>query len=353
MCLGIPGQVVRMLEGYGDQLALVDVAGEHRKVNVGMLPEETFGPGDWVIIHMGFVVEKTDKAGADEAMEGLELMGRGRGHPRRPMTGTAPVTCLRARGGPRSGLPAVRLHHGRRARIGRVRTQRHLRRRHRGRGRSPQISTTSSLDCATSPPPLAVIESIDTQDIPPPAAPASPSPTPRDPTAAARWPPATSRCAQTAPPNNATHPTGATATLRQLHQLRPALHDHRLTPLRPRLHHDGGLRDVRRLRPRIHRPRRPPVPCPTGLLPELRTARCATATGRRHDRRRRCTARGTAAAARRRHPGGQGHRRIPPGLRRRRRARGHRAAKAKAARRQAVRRDGARPADRARHRRRR
>ena len=28
MCLGIPGQVVRMLEGYGNQLALVDVAGE-------------------------------------------------------------------------------------------------------------------------------------------------------------------------------------------------------------------------------------------------------------------------------------------------------------------------------------
>jgi hydrogenase expression/formation protein HypC len=77
MCLGIPGQVVRMLEGYGDQLALVDVAGEHRKVNVGMLPEEKFGPGDWVIIHMGFVVEKTDKAGADEAMAGLKLMGSG------------------------------------------------------------------------------------------------------------------------------------------------------------------------------------------------------------------------------------------------------------------------------------
>ncbi len=66
-----------MLEGYGDQLALVNVAGENRKVNIGMLPEETFGPGDWVIIHMGFVVEKTDKAGADEAMAGLEMMGRG------------------------------------------------------------------------------------------------------------------------------------------------------------------------------------------------------------------------------------------------------------------------------------
>ena len=79
MCLGIPGRIVGMLEGYGDQLALVDVAGQHRKVNVGMLPEETFAPGDWVIIHMGFVVEKTDAAGAAAAMAGLELIGRGTG----------------------------------------------------------------------------------------------------------------------------------------------------------------------------------------------------------------------------------------------------------------------------------
>jgi hydrogenase expression/formation protein HypC len=78
MCLGIPGRVVEMLAGYGGQLALVDVAGENRKVNVGMLPEETFAPGDWVIIHMGFVVEKTDEAGAAEALAGLELLRSGR-----------------------------------------------------------------------------------------------------------------------------------------------------------------------------------------------------------------------------------------------------------------------------------
>jgi hydrogenase expression/formation protein HypC len=78
MCLGIPGQLVRVLDGYDGQLALVDVAGMQRKVNVGMLPEETFVPGDWVIIHMGFVVEKTDRTGAEQAMTGLELMGRGR-----------------------------------------------------------------------------------------------------------------------------------------------------------------------------------------------------------------------------------------------------------------------------------
>ena len=77
MCLGIPGQVLHMLDGYGGQLALVDVAGEPRKVNIGMLPEETFEAGDWVVIHMGFVVEKTDEAGAEAALAGLKLMGNG------------------------------------------------------------------------------------------------------------------------------------------------------------------------------------------------------------------------------------------------------------------------------------
>ncbi|MGA9491996.1 MAG: HypC/HybG/HupF family hydrogenase formation chaperone [Mycobacterium sp.] len=77
MCLGIPGQVVEMVEGYHGQLALVDVAGQQRKVNVGMMPDERFAPGDWVIIHMGFVVDKTDRAGAEQAMAGLQLMGSG------------------------------------------------------------------------------------------------------------------------------------------------------------------------------------------------------------------------------------------------------------------------------------
>ncbi|MFE4463114.1 HypC/HybG/HupF family hydrogenase formation chaperone, partial [Nocardia tengchongensis] len=64
MCLGIPGQVVEILDGYHDQIALVDVSGAHRKVNVGLLEQDPVRPGDWVIIHMGLAVEKTDAAGA-------------------------------------------------------------------------------------------------------------------------------------------------------------------------------------------------------------------------------------------------------------------------------------------------
>lgn len=76
MCLGIPGRVVELLEGYSGQLALVDVAGVQRKINIGLLDEGPLEPGSWVLIHMGFALERVDAAGAAQAMDGLELMGR-------------------------------------------------------------------------------------------------------------------------------------------------------------------------------------------------------------------------------------------------------------------------------------
>jgi hydrogenase expression/formation protein HypC len=81
MCLGIPGRVVERVEGYGGQLALVDVLGSHRRVNIGMLEDadqDALTPGEWVIIHMGFIVERVDEAAAEKAMVGLELMGQSR-----------------------------------------------------------------------------------------------------------------------------------------------------------------------------------------------------------------------------------------------------------------------------------
>jgi hydrogenase expression/formation protein HypC len=80
MCLGIPGQVIEMVDGYDGQLALVDVSGAARKINIGMLEldQQDLVPGDWVLIHMGFAVERVDAEGAEQAMQGLELMGRPR-----------------------------------------------------------------------------------------------------------------------------------------------------------------------------------------------------------------------------------------------------------------------------------
>ena len=52
MCLGIPGQIIERLDGYGNQLALVDVAGVQRKINIGLLDEGPLEPGTWAVLVM-------------------------------------------------------------------------------------------------------------------------------------------------------------------------------------------------------------------------------------------------------------------------------------------------------------
>ena len=76
MCLAIPGEVVELLPGNDDQLALVDVVGVKRRINVGLLDRESIGPGDWVLIHVGFAMSKVDEQEAAEALRMLELMGQ-------------------------------------------------------------------------------------------------------------------------------------------------------------------------------------------------------------------------------------------------------------------------------------
>ncbi|MDJ0462611.1 carbamoyltransferase HypF [Streptomyces sp. H27-C3] len=77
MCLGIPGRVVETVDGYADQLVLVDVEGARRRVNIGMLDTPP-ADGDWVLLHMGFAVEVIDEAQARKALSGLEMMGQAR-----------------------------------------------------------------------------------------------------------------------------------------------------------------------------------------------------------------------------------------------------------------------------------
>ena len=76
MCLAIPGEVVELLPGNDDQLALVDVVGVKRRINVGLLDGESIGPGDWVLINVGFAMSKVDEQEAAEALRMLELMGQ-------------------------------------------------------------------------------------------------------------------------------------------------------------------------------------------------------------------------------------------------------------------------------------
>jgi hydrogenase expression/formation protein HypC len=76
MCLAIPGQVIEVVDAE-NRLALVDVAGVRRTVNIGLLDleETSAGPGDWVLIHVGFALSQVDEQEAHATLMLLKQMG--------------------------------------------------------------------------------------------------------------------------------------------------------------------------------------------------------------------------------------------------------------------------------------
>lgn len=74
MCLAIPGKIIE-LDAQNAQLALVDVVGVRRKVDLGLLQDQPPVPGDWVLIHVGFAMSKISEADAVDQMRTLTMLG--------------------------------------------------------------------------------------------------------------------------------------------------------------------------------------------------------------------------------------------------------------------------------------
>ena len=74
MCLGIPGQLVEIVDVAG-KLALVDVGGVRREVNIAFIVDADHPVaacvGDWVLVHVGFAMVRIDE---DEAAATLALL---------------------------------------------------------------------------------------------------------------------------------------------------------------------------------------------------------------------------------------------------------------------------------------
>jgi hydrogenase expression/formation protein HypC len=74
MCLGIPGQIIEITDPV-QMLALVEVSGVQRQVNIACIVDEAHPPaaclGDWVLVHVGFAMNRID---ADEAAATLALL---------------------------------------------------------------------------------------------------------------------------------------------------------------------------------------------------------------------------------------------------------------------------------------
>jgi hydrogenase expression/formation protein HypC len=75
MCLGIPGELVSTVDGYPD-LAMVNVSGVGRRINIALLAEEDLKVGDWVLVHVGFALSKISEDEARAVLAYLEEMGQ-------------------------------------------------------------------------------------------------------------------------------------------------------------------------------------------------------------------------------------------------------------------------------------
>lgn len=74
MCLAIPGKIVELLDEDRD-LAVVEVLGVRRRVDLGLLQEDPPIAGDWVLIHVGFAMSKISEVDALDQLRMLTELG--------------------------------------------------------------------------------------------------------------------------------------------------------------------------------------------------------------------------------------------------------------------------------------
>jgi hydrogenase expression/formation protein HypC len=74
VCLAIPGKIIE-IDSLNPQLAVVDVVGVRRRVDLGLLADDPPAPGDWVLIHVGFAMSKISEADAADQMQTLTMLG--------------------------------------------------------------------------------------------------------------------------------------------------------------------------------------------------------------------------------------------------------------------------------------
>jgi hydrogenase expression/formation protein HypC len=75
MCLGIPGQVIEVVDATG-HLARVEVSGVRRVISTRLLAAAPPDVGDWVLVHVGFAMAIIDEAEAAATLDQVQRMGQ-------------------------------------------------------------------------------------------------------------------------------------------------------------------------------------------------------------------------------------------------------------------------------------
>jgi hydrogenase expression/formation protein HypC len=73
MCLGIPGRITQITDTGFLRMGVVDFGGVTREVCLSYVPEA--GVGEYVIVHVGFAINRLDEEEAMETLRVLREMG--------------------------------------------------------------------------------------------------------------------------------------------------------------------------------------------------------------------------------------------------------------------------------------
>jgi hydrogenase expression/formation protein HypC len=73
MCLAVPGRVLSVEETDGTTMAQVDFGGVRKEVCLAYIPD--IEVGEYVIVHVGFAIQRLDEASAQETLANFERLG--------------------------------------------------------------------------------------------------------------------------------------------------------------------------------------------------------------------------------------------------------------------------------------
>jgi hydrogenase expression/formation protein HypC len=73
MCLAVPGRVLSIAEVDGTLMAEADFGGVRKNVCLQYIPDATVG--EYVVVHVGFAIQRLDEASAQETLANFERMG--------------------------------------------------------------------------------------------------------------------------------------------------------------------------------------------------------------------------------------------------------------------------------------
>jgi hydrogenase expression/formation protein HypC len=73
MCLAVPGRVLSVHEQDGQTMAQVDFGGVRKEVCLAYIPDVRVD--EYVIVHVGFAIQRLDEQSAQETLANFEKLG--------------------------------------------------------------------------------------------------------------------------------------------------------------------------------------------------------------------------------------------------------------------------------------